>query len=772
MELRFLEGGRYRQGSDGRERALEQAFPLSVNAQFFGNAEYPAHHTWITKPFWIANREVTVKQWRTFTEATGYVTTAEKNGTGIIGWSPTPEENPLYQSHDFERKAEFTWKNPGFEQSDNHPVVGVSFEDVTAFLTWLSEKEGSTYRLPTEAEWEFACRAGSETWFSFGDNPRETIHRHANIGNVELEKHRKHSVERQWLLDWGKAPADGHIFTAPTGSFEPNAFGLFDMHGNVWEWCSDLWLDTFYKRYDWPKRGEPREIAVDPVNHSEAQTRANEFRTIRGGCWYNGPIICRSSNRTYWDAPDAACYLGFRVVKEADPKLSTKAIEAYTTEIEARKAIESFGGSFSSSRGLSLEVQFDNSRPFDPAVLPYLHQIPLLEKLTLAGKQEIELSTEHLRNIALVGGLQELNFRTAFNIENADLSVLAELPHLEKLHFSRSIALGDTDLAKLKDLTELRVFTGFGTSGNISDAGVSQLKGNRNLEVLNLYETEITGSCLAHFTDCPLHSIELTKSFNGDATLTDANLKHLSNFPELVTLNLTGQENLTDATLEVIGSLVKLDNLNLHGCKGISPDGFAPIGNLTHLSSLNLHSTSAADIAMEQISALPRLESLRVGSPELTDSGIRSISKIFSLKNLYLNDSTTTDQGLKSLGRVNRLDKLDLYSVLITGTGLGPVCRLPELSDLKLQCPALTDAAFDHLSHGKSLRKIRLVERGVKPPEALTNQGILKMASANWLRELWLPRNGTGITEEAINELNQLMPKTQVIPYTVEWNEN
>ena len=105
QSLVLLEGGRFIQGTDAREDGLRRAFPLHANAQFFGNPETPAHITWITRPFWIGATEVTVGQWKSFVAATGHVTTAEKNGQGIIGWSPTPVEKPLYESHDFERKS-------------------------------------------------------------------------------------------------------------------------------------------------------------------------------------------------------------------------------------------------------------------------------------------------------------------------------------------------------------------------------------------------------------------------------------------------------------------------------------------------------------------------------------------------------------------------------------------------------------------------------------------------------------------------------------------
>jgi len=165
MNMVRIEGGKFVRGMSGGEGTTDPAFPHSTSAQFFGNPEKPAHWTWITRPFEIAATEVTVGQFRAFVEATGYKTEAETNG--MVGWAPTDPELPLYQSRDFERGPAFHWRAPGFEQTDSHPVTGISIADARAFATWLSKKEGRTYRLPTETEWEFACRAGTDTFFSF-----------------------------------------------------------------------------------------------------------------------------------------------------------------------------------------------------------------------------------------------------------------------------------------------------------------------------------------------------------------------------------------------------------------------------------------------------------------------------------------------------------------------------------------------------------------------------------------------------------------------------
>ena len=769
MKLRFLEGGRYLRGTDGGERAIGKAFPLSINAQFFGNPEYPKHVTWITKPFWIASTEVTVGQWKQFVEATGYVTTAEKGDPAMVGWAPTPEDKPLYQSHDFERKVEFNWKNPGFPQTDDHPVVGVSWIDVKAFLDWLSKKEGARYRLPTEAEWEFACRAGSDAWFSFGDQPRGVVHQHANLGNVELEKHRKHSVERQWLLNWDKEPEDGNVFTAPVGSYEANAFGLHDMHGNVWEWCQDLWLDTFYKRYDWPDRGLPRIVAVDPVNESEPQTDANRFRTIRGGSWYNGPVICRSANRVGWDEPDAACYIGFRVVREAEENVSDRAKQSLEKEEQARRIITDAGGQFRSSRGLSLELTIKGPK-FPSQVLPELAHIPELERLIINPEETTVLTSADLAAIVAAQSLRMISFSGSWDLAKADLGQLAQLPHLEELEFSRSTSMSDGILAKLSPLTTLKSFRCYGAGGGVTDVGISAFKGNRGLEKLELFEVDASGGFLADFIDSPLSVLAVTARGETGGVLTDTHAKTISKFSGLTKLELNQQGLLTDLTRLGEGPDPVMSELNLHGCSGIPASGFAVLREMKNLRSLNLQGTSAGDEAVAAFSSIPRLQTLRIGSPNLTDTGFASLAKLFSLESLYIETSSATDEGVKYLGRINRLKRLDIGVPAMTGSGLGPIARLPELNDLRLRSPALTNVVFEQFARAKSLRKIRLVERGWQPPAALTNEGMMAIAPATWLTELWLPRNDTGITEAGMEELKKLMPKTGVIPYTVQWD--
>lgn len=237
---------------------------------------------------------MTVGQFKVFVEATKFQTDAEKDGNGAYGIDPDGKIKDM--------KPSLNWKDPGFEQTDRHPVVNVSWKDAKAFCRWLSQKEKRTYRLPAEAEWEYACRAGTETAYNFGNDPEEL----ARFGNVADGAARaKYSG---WTI--GIRAEDGYIFTAPVGRFKANGFGLFDMHGNVWEWCEDWYSLNNYTK----------EKQVDPTGPDSGNARVQ-----RGGGWSSDAKRARSAARVGRD-PVAyrGCYLGFRVVLEQAAKQSDK----------------------------------------------------------------------------------------------------------------------------------------------------------------------------------------------------------------------------------------------------------------------------------------------------------------------------------------------------------------------------------------------------------------------------------------------------------------
>jgi sulfatase modifying factor 1 len=281
MKLVRIEAGEFLMGStkDQFDKLMKQ-FPDLKREWFDG--EQPQHPVKITRPFYLAAHPVTVGQFRRFVESTGYKSGAEKGHMGSFGSGGTG------LMRDYSRN----WKNPGFAQGDDHPVVCVSHNDAVAFLGWLNEQETEKkcgYRLPTEAQWEYASRAGTGGLYGGDDDP-ESLVRIANVADASLKK-----VSPIITCIRGD---DGFVYTAPVGSFEPNAWHLYDMLGNVWEWCDDWYDRNFYQ-------SSPEE---NPHNTAEASDRV-----LRGGGWSFYPGSCRPALRIRRTPGDRYYDLGFRV---------------------------------------------------------------------------------------------------------------------------------------------------------------------------------------------------------------------------------------------------------------------------------------------------------------------------------------------------------------------------------------------------------------------------------------------------------------------------
>lgn len=219
--------------------------------------------------FAIGKYAVTVGQFKRFVEAKGYRTEAETGG-GCFYWTGS----------EWKQDPDKNWRNPGFSQTDSHPVVSVSWNDAMLYVDWLIEQTGQQYRLPTEAEWEHACRAGAATPFYFG----ETINTdQANYdGNVVYGKGRK-GLYRQKTVEVGQFPA--------------NAWGLHDMYGNVWEWTAS--------EYDEEYGGAELRIVGD--------RNSGGPRVLRGGSWNNEPKRLRSAARNRNDPRNRNNNVGFRL---------------------------------------------------------------------------------------------------------------------------------------------------------------------------------------------------------------------------------------------------------------------------------------------------------------------------------------------------------------------------------------------------------------------------------------------------------------------------
>jgi len=252
--------------------APEGTFKMGSPKSETDRKENEIQHDVTLSAFIMSNNEVTMKQFKTFIDSTGYVTDAEKGAGGFQG-------SVIWTGTKMEIREGVNWKcdergNPRPPNEYNHPVIHVSWNDAKAFADWMG------CRLPTEAEWEYACRAGTTTPFNTGVNLSTT---QANYnGNYPYSNHAKSEYREK---------------TMPAGSFISNDWGLYDMHGNVREWCSDWFGDYSTEAQTNPKGPEWK-----------------SSRVIRGGSWYLSAKKCRSADR-YDDQPDYRCNdLGFRIV--------------------------------------------------------------------------------------------------------------------------------------------------------------------------------------------------------------------------------------------------------------------------------------------------------------------------------------------------------------------------------------------------------------------------------------------------------------------------
>jgi formylglycine-generating enzyme required for sulfatase activity len=241
-----------------------------------GDDEGPLHRVCLNS-FWISENEITVMQFEKFVHQAKYQTQAEKDG---FSWT--------YDGK-WKKRGGIHWKNPGFKQTQHHPVIHVTYNDALAMAQWLSSSN-KRFSLPTEAQWEYACRAQSNSSRFFGDNIGRTC-QYANVADQSI-KQKYHA--------WTVHPCnDTFIYTAPVRTFSPNPFGLYDMLGNVWEWCINAYDHRAY---------------LHPINKYTVHNNQTQV-SIRGGSWYTRPQYLRCANRDFV----ASCTrrssdLGFRLI--------------------------------------------------------------------------------------------------------------------------------------------------------------------------------------------------------------------------------------------------------------------------------------------------------------------------------------------------------------------------------------------------------------------------------------------------------------------------
>ncbi len=251
------------------------------------DAEGPQHRVTITRGFALGQHEVTVDEFRLFIESSGFHTQAE-----LKGRSSVYED----QSGRMADRDDVNWRHDyqGRRADGDEPVLHVDWYDAQAYVEWLSERTGQSYRLPTEAEFEYAIRAGSVTAYWWGNGaPTEVVENLTGTGDTSRSG-------RNWNTGF-EDYNDRHWGPAPAGSFQPNPFGLQDMAGNVSEWVMDCWHDTYTRA---------------PADGSAWVNPGCTRRVVRGGYWASAPRAARSASRLSAGARSHGAAVGFRVARD------------------------------------------------------------------------------------------------------------------------------------------------------------------------------------------------------------------------------------------------------------------------------------------------------------------------------------------------------------------------------------------------------------------------------------------------------------------------
>jgi formylglycine-generating enzyme required for sulfatase activity len=236
--------------------------------------EGPQHEVTIALAFAVSRHAITRGQFAAFVNNTNYKTDGGAHVWAGKAWKLDPKAS---------------WRNPGFKQDDSHPAVCVNWDDANAYAAWLSDQSRKTYRLPTEAEWEYVARAGTMTPFWWGSSitPKQA------------------NYDGNYTYAGGGTKGEYRMATVPVQSFDSNPWGLFNVHGNVREWCEDTWHDNYNgvpaDGMAWLQGGDPK------------------LRVVRGGSWFNFPQDLRSALRLRRIAGDRNNAQGFRLARTLGP---------------------------------------------------------------------------------------------------------------------------------------------------------------------------------------------------------------------------------------------------------------------------------------------------------------------------------------------------------------------------------------------------------------------------------------------------------------------
>ncbi len=675
------------------------------------------HDVTLTKGFWLGKYEVTVGDFKKFVEATGHRAHSEM-------------ANALYNSVTNERIGGKNWSTI-FDNDLKKPVVGVGKQDAYAFCRWLTHRERKAGRLPedylftlpTEAQWEYACRAGSSTRFTFGDS-YDGLHRYANYADRNTR-----------IKDRDETHDDGYRYTSPVGSFRPNRWGLYDMHGNV----SELVADTYWKEYQ-------DEQVIDPLGPAGV---GMDSYLVRGGGWPSPPKDTRSAARLAVPAMDSYCDIGFRIVLRREYTAIVYCLTGANRDWSLIRKGDTSRISHKqlSSAKISNVIHFPDRRslgfpkariqgeevtwvdlpvratgklevPEGMEVKLHVPQVNIksdadlapLESLKPDDLQAIEVSegkigSAALKHIQNLTGLKEVQVNSR-RVRDSGLKYLSGLAYLEKVELGGAKVRGP-GLDYLRQCDRLRYLGLSGTK--LDNEGMRYLAKFKHLQVLKLDNTKVGGDDHGYLK--PISDLkELRELDLSNTSVKNLELVYLSNLGNLERLCLADTP-ITGAALEHLSHLKNLKGLDLRGT-GVGDSGLAYLAKLTNLEEL-----SAGEIWMTDQDAYedPAQTDWGEGSEQITDEGLSHLSQMKNLQTLRLSGTNLTGKGFSYLSELKDLRYLGLKDCQLNDAGLAHIAKLKGLEEVDMSGNRVTDSGLTHLLGGPNLK--RIVAIGTKVTE-------------------------------------------------------
>jgi hypothetical protein len=470
-----------------------------------------------------------------------------------------------------------TGENPSKFQGNRLPVEFISWEDALSYCSKLQAKLKYKVMLPSEAQWEYACRAGTKTPFHFGSNLNGVS---ANCdGNFPYGTDIKGTYKEK---------------TAEVGSYPANPWGLYDMHGNVWQWCED-WSSSYANATE---RSDPIQLI--------GQT--NSFRILRGGAWNSSAQSCRSAERN-WRAPDfRSDFIGFRVclglasVPAQTPE-SPKAI--IDPDRRAAEYVRSVGGQIWIDENRHIPNAGDLPRESFHITATVLSRNAKVNDTGLAAFK----GCEHIKRLEL--------FETG-PVSDIGLSYFKECKDMEELHIQNQSRIGDEGLSHLNGFTKLRMLRLQSTK--VSDVGLGYLRDSKDLENIELGFTSVSDAGMTNFTGCK-NLIDLNLGYT---KVTDNGLASFKESKKLKIISLPGLP-ISDRDVAYLKGC-SVSWLILDQCRNVTDDGLSML-DFTLAEVVSLNGTQASDALLSLFKDSVRLRELGLARTKVTAAGVDASKK-------------------------------------------------------------------------------------------------------------------------------------------------